>query len=351
MDTKKYKIKSLQGLRAIAFLSIFSEHAGITHLGSWGVSCFIILSGFLMQYNYVNVKAETPIRECILFAINKIKKLYPLHIITFIISLFLYWNNQRLDSIRHFSIFLIKMITNLFLLQSWVPKAEFYWSFNAVSWYLSTAMFMYFAFPYITRKINEIKLIREGMIKIVLIMAYQTLISILMLLFESKIQNIPLTISDDLTKYITYICPLYRLGDFYIGCLLGNICFKCKFNSHNKLGISILEIALLAMIPILQVLYNNNLLIVGRNAFKYTLLYTLNTMLIIFAVSCNEGIIAKKIFSSKLMVFIGDMSGYAFLIHQLVIVFFQGKTYSTVISLSVTMLLSYGYYRLEQNRL
>lgn len=28
---------SLQGMRALAFIGIFSEHAGLTHLGSWGV--------------------------------------------------------------------------------------------------------------------------------------------------------------------------------------------------------------------------------------------------------------------------------------------------------------------------
>lgn len=43
---------SLQGMRALAFIGIFSEHAGLTHLGSWGVSCFLLLSGFLMYYNY-----------------------------------------------------------------------------------------------------------------------------------------------------------------------------------------------------------------------------------------------------------------------------------------------------------
>ena len=28
------RLKSLQGIRALAFLGAFSEHAGITHLGS-----------------------------------------------------------------------------------------------------------------------------------------------------------------------------------------------------------------------------------------------------------------------------------------------------------------------------
>lgn len=35
MDNKN-RLTVLQGIRALAFLGIFSEHAGITHLGSWG---------------------------------------------------------------------------------------------------------------------------------------------------------------------------------------------------------------------------------------------------------------------------------------------------------------------------
>lgn len=56
---EKNKLAALQGIRALAFLGIFSEHAGITHLGSWGVSCFLILSGFLMYYNYGDNVEET----------------------------------------------------------------------------------------------------------------------------------------------------------------------------------------------------------------------------------------------------------------------------------------------------
>ena len=61
----------------------------------------------------------------------------------------------RFDNVRHIVIWIFKLISNIVLLQSWVPKSEFYWSFNAVSWYLSLQLAMYFAFPYIRKMINR----------------------------------------------------------------------------------------------------------------------------------------------------------------------------------------------------
>ena len=46
MSEKPIRILSLQGLRALAFIGIFTEHAGLTHLGSWGVSCFLFYLAF-----------------------------------------------------------------------------------------------------------------------------------------------------------------------------------------------------------------------------------------------------------------------------------------------------------------
>lgn len=242
------RINSLQGLRAIAFIAIFSEHAGVTHLGSWGVSCFIILSGFLMYYSYGNKLGQhshISVKENFKFAIRKISKLYPLHILTFIWALIFYWDSQRIDSIRHIILFFMNIIANIFLVQSWAPKSEFYWAFNAVSWYLSTQFAMYFAFPYIAKRINETKRNETKIIWGVLIIIIQVTISSLLCYFDSEVQRIPLILSDDLTRYITYICPVYRLGDFFIGCLLGdfftNSTKKNKVISLNKWLVSSIE--------------------------------------------------------------------------------------------------------------
>ena len=54
MLDKKRKIESLQILRAIAFFEIFLGHCGIRiFTGSFGVSIFVVLSGFCTALNYL----------------------------------------------------------------------------------------------------------------------------------------------------------------------------------------------------------------------------------------------------------------------------------------------------------
>lgn len=101
MDNKN-RLTVLQGIRALAFLGIFSEHAGITHLGSWGVSCFLILSGFLMYYNYGNdIETQYHFFDNVRLAIKKVLKIYPLHCLTLAASIPIYFSMARLDTVRH----------------------------------------------------------------------------------------------------------------------------------------------------------------------------------------------------------------------------------------------------------
>lgn len=56
MENNKRKpiLKGLYFVRALAFLAVFFQHINdrFIGIGGWGVSIFIVLSGFLMVYQY-----------------------------------------------------------------------------------------------------------------------------------------------------------------------------------------------------------------------------------------------------------------------------------------------------------
>lgn len=235
-------------------------------------------------------------------------------------SFFVYYDQQRLDNLRHIAIQVIKFILNLFLMQSWFPKAEFYWSFNAVAWYLSTQLVLYMAFPYIKKLINKGgKKFDE--ISVWGVLLAQILLSAVLFYEQDLIARIPITISDNLTFYITYICPLYRLGDFYLGCMTGYFFVHKRhcLAKHTMIASLIEGLAILLIYP-LQLIYNSQMKIISNDAFRNDLLYIFPALLLVYMCAMSEGVVTKYILSSKLLVEIGNISGYAFLIHQLVIV-------------------------------
>ena len=80
--TDKKLISSLQGLRAVAFLCIVLSHCGLPWLSPWAITVFVALSGFLMTCNHYDRPPTAPgVRSAIAFSLQKIRKLYLLHLI------------------------------------------------------------------------------------------------------------------------------------------------------------------------------------------------------------------------------------------------------------------------------
>lgn len=142
-------IDSLQALRAWAFMGVFLTHTDIMSLklGAWGVSVFFILSGFLMTYSYFGKKRieSVSFTKNISFAWNKMKYLYPLHIITMLAMSIFMFTGEGTIPIPQAS---VRIFLNVLLLQCWTPIQS---GINGVSWYLCVTMFLYFLFPYILR--------------------------------------------------------------------------------------------------------------------------------------------------------------------------------------------------------
>ncbi len=150
------RIASLQTIRALAFLGIFTSHCAATRLGAWGVSVFFVLSGFVMTYTYYNRELEKTLKKCIQFSINKIKKLYPLHILMMLSALVFVVKELLTNfSIKSFVFVCGKVLLNVTLLQTWIPSSSVYFSLNGVAWYLSVCLFIYAVFPIIIRYVRK----------------------------------------------------------------------------------------------------------------------------------------------------------------------------------------------------
>ena len=315
MGVKKPQLDSLQALRTIAFLEIIAAHTGVFPNGAWGVTVFFALSGFVMVYNYFDREIDYSVKGSVGFSLNKIKKLYPLHILMTLGALpFVLYDIKFNPGEMTVSDALIQGGLNITLLQTWYPDTTFNKSFNSVAWYLSACLFIYACFPFIISKIRKFKSDASAYVMIAIIYALMVLVGFLM----------SFTGDADLCKWVTYYLPIYRLGDFVIGCGLGYIFIKkpWKFNKANS---TILEIALVAVIVVCTYIYKEELTFLGSPWFKFSELYIPSTALLLMVVASGEGILTKMC-TNKAFLWIAAISGSGFLIHLNIIRYVDALT-------------------------
>lgn len=294
-----------------------------TNFGGWGVSIFLVLSGFLMSYSYNNRDLPSTIKDCCRFSIKKIKKLYPLHLLTLITALVLVlYAEIRYFDIKHFILSVLEFIANFTLLQSWLPFKSFYFSYNGVSWYLSVCLFIYFAFPFILntlRKTNN----RRRVFYILGIYVIQMLFSILVSIIKMPIGI--LEFDKNFAEWFTYIFPVFRLGDFTIGCIIG--CLFIDNNVKNKITTQkkATFCEFIAIVILLFSLYLSRFANSGSLFFAFlnsTILFLPSSALFVFSLALEKGRVSKLL-KNKFFIGLGNISAYTFLIHQMVIRYFM----------------------------
>lgn len=105
------------------------------------VSFFFVLSGFILVYVYPALNNS---RDRYHFLLARVARIWPAHIASFLLLLILAPMTLRptiSDSVPWI------ILTNIFMVHSWIPLWNYFLSFNGVSWSISTEFFFYLCFP------------------------------------------------------------------------------------------------------------------------------------------------------------------------------------------------------------
>ncbi len=309
------RLDSLQGLRFWAFTGIFLSHVGIIELGEWGVSVFLIMSGFLMVYNYYEKKTPVKFIYCIKFAINKVRKLYPLHIITMVAAIVIQYKKGIIFYSFVRSIIDTGIIgLHMTMMQAWIPRSGVYFSLNGVSWYLSVAFFCYLVFPYLIKKIRKFKSDKNVFYGSICIWVIQIVVAYL-----STYVRISVEITKDFTKWFTYVCPLFRLGDFVIGCNIGYLFLYYKNKRDDILNLNQIFWTLLELLSLLAGLCVSTLNLFDKFRWISTsVIYVPFSALMIWVFSLKKGYLSELL-SRRIFLYLGGLTTFAYLIHFQVI--------------------------------
>ena len=152
---KPAPLRALTGLRCFAAVNIVFFHfsnpawfgwlAPIVNAGYASVSYFILLSGFVLGYNY-NVRARAGQLDVKRFYKARFTRLYPIYFL----SLLLAWRMVPLEYKAHtHGMFWTGMVLTPLLLQGWIPSIATF--LNTPAWTMSAESFFYVLFPWMAR--------------------------------------------------------------------------------------------------------------------------------------------------------------------------------------------------------
>lgn len=294
------QLAALQGLRAYASFLVILGHCavkGATNMGGWAVSIFFILSGFVLTYSHSSKYLSNTIKDSIIFSVNKIKKLYPLHLILLISMIVLeaFENNHPVPNF-------VALFFNTSLLQAWFYEPFILNSFNGITWYLSASMFLYALFPTIKKIIDKYTNTKQPII--IIISTY--MLALLWSYMGNKF------LSDSICGWFQYFFPITRTFEFIIGCNLGYIFLKRNHTKKSYVFSSVLEcISLLFSFLSWKFMSNNILNLI--NIDKHTVIIP-SIIILIYLLACSNGIISK-LFSLYPIVQYGNISPYTYMIH------------------------------------
>ncbi|WP_434779284.1 acyltransferase family protein [Neisseria sp. Ec49-e6-T10] len=305
------KLNSLTSLRFFAAFFVFLHHFHLQsfyinfqnknesleilykymHEGFIGVTFFFILSGFVITYSSHQsmLKGEYKSGK---FLYNRFARLYPVHLLTLLIAIvaykYMYAFSFNPSNIK-------ALIANIFLVQSWIPDPNYFWSYNGVSWSLSCELFFYISFTLFVLLNNK--------------QLFTVYAAILITIIISLIYIEPL----EGFAWIFYINPTFRIVDFISGIFLCRLFLSEKIHIPQKYA-TIFEVLSIFLLFVFIVYGVNNL----NYDLRGGIYYIAPMSFIVFIFAYGKGVLSKLI-CLKPFVILGEASFSLYMIHQIII--------------------------------
>ncbi len=325
------KLHALTGLRFVAAAMIVVHHSrgafGFAARGkqNWpleaGVSFFFVLSGFILMHVYPALDRPGAVRR---FFAARIARVWPAHFLTFLIALGLGYGwppsgGAGLASTTAVAVF------NAAMWHAIVPLKAYFFSFNSVSWSISTEFFFYAAFPFLVRRFVQTwrwKLAGAYLV-VSAVIAFCTW------------RQIPAFSAANLFEVnragMLYVSPVSRVAEFVLG-MTAALFWKQKFAARSLspgvatgVEISCVALCLLCLQALshearVMEIFGSYLAVYLRHAGTAPVFAAL---IVIFA--CGRGWLSRLV-ATPAFVLLGEISFSVYLLHQILLgLFAEGR--------------------------
>jgi peptidoglycan/LPS O-acetylase OafA/YrhL len=314
-------LAALTSLRFFAALMILCVHSfqgfgiDITFRGqapaTWqGVSCFFVISGFIMVYVHSSLPDfESRVR----FWVARLARIWPTHFVSFLAFVLVFPACLMLpDALRN-------ALLNLGMIHSWFLSQPTYSSYNTPSWSLAVEMFFYACFPFLLQNLKTTwkwKLVASLVLALsqIALCTYKIYPH-----FESFGTAVPPLLNID---------PLSRVFEFMLGMAVGLYFLQSNFLSDKSaLQTTLWEIfatVLVAASIAMPIWWQSNQHMLYLEPFRGWMHYCGVAPaygLMVFMMARARGLVSR-ILEWRPLVFLGEISYSTYLFHYPVLLFF-----------------------------
>ncbi|MCX5880717.1 MAG: acyltransferase [Deltaproteobacteria bacterium] len=340
MINSQEEVNRPKSLNALTSLRFFAAAVIVIHhsKGSFGldsqwlmelptsqpVSFFFVLSGFILVYVYPSLKGMKDVSR---FLIARFARIWPLHVVTFLlVLLFIPANLRNRGGMDIPSL----ILTNLCMVQSWVPIWNYYFSYNWLSWAISTEFAFYLFFPWLLNAWH-----RTWHIKLLC-----ALLMVVAIISYANMADLPSGEAMGTTEHVGYaglvnIFPLGRLFEFALGMALA-LAFPrmTSILSPGRTFGTIIEgvalsmaVGIMAMSPFIARSIFHYYPWIGESGKKWLLIGGLPCGfygLLILLMAMEKGLFSRLL-SRGFLRGLGEMSLSIFLLHQILVRYYQWR--------------------------
>lgn len=321
------ELHPLTSLRFVAAMMIVLLHANLYFPWAWlalfpgtlvhGVSFFFVLSGFILTHVYTS----KPFPGYAPFMRARFARLWPVHVFAICaLVTFIRPDSITFDGPGIFDKW-VQLAFNLTLTQSAMPYESYAFSWNSVSWSISTEMFFYLAFPLLLVNIRQTwfwKLAGAAAM-------------VLAFLVAASLAHIPMAgpLNEVTVSSLLYTNPLVRGFEFCLG--MGTWVVWDRYVKHLRLSVhawTVLEaLAVLLVYAWLQWGYKHVAIrLPGPSALGtwFGVAGSCWAFAILIAVMAGGRGAIGHVLRQPIFVFLGNISFSIYMLHQILFKFFVG---------------------------
>ena len=221
-------LPALTSLRFPAALAILIHHCNgvfwpTAELGPLdaGVSFFFVLSGYILTHVYgCSVADRAALRR---FHLARIARIWPLHIACLIATMLLLAVPEPFRAGA--------LAGNALLLHAWIPFDRYFFSYNYVSWSISTELFFYIAFPWLVRR-------SRAALVAWLCVALSTVAMLVLVSYEDALPSWNTAYDRLSSTGLLYTNPLARIAEFMLGIVAARFAGRKEAGPANASSIA-----------------------------------------------------------------------------------------------------------------